>query len=437
MAPASLKSMVEQNGFTSVCFDLNSEIHSKILHHHQREKFLDFFYHELIHDEIVEDLSVMINYCADRILEHNPSVVALSLFCYDCQVFAAWTAAAIRQKNPNCRILLGGPGIRVEDKLTFVDKMLEKGYIDDFIIGDGEYALVEYLKGNLSYPGINSPIWNQNVDISNLPDPNFDDYNFFWYNEPSIPIVDSRGCVRKCEFCDVIEIWKEYQYTTANSTFDQMLRQYQKYNITHFDFRSSISNGNLREFKKLMSLIAEYNDGKFSSEQFSWEGSFIVRPESQHNEELWKDLSRTNATLFLGVESIVESVRINLGKNFTNSDLDYHLEMAQKYNIDISLLFIAGYHSETLEDFETVKQWFRDRTRYANNSIREIKMTELDILPYTKLGRNLDHYGITLSNNRYDNWTSSKTGVTVEQRKLYFEQLKNIISEECGFPAIY
>jgi enoyl-CoA hydratase/carnithine racemase len=43
MAPASLKSMVEQNGFTSVCFDLNSEIHSKILRHHQREKFLDFF----------------------------------------------------------------------------------------------------------------------------------------------------------------------------------------------------------------------------------------------------------------------------------------------------------------------------------------------------------------------------------------------------------
>jgi hypothetical protein len=64
-------------------------------------------------------------------------------------------------------------------------------------------------------------------------------------------------------------------------------------------------------------------------------------------------------------------------------------------------------------------------------------MTELAVLPYTKLGRNLDHYGITVGNDRYDNWTSSKTGVTVEQRKLYFEQLKNIISKECGFSAIY
>ena len=424
--------MLEKNGFRSICIDLNAEIHAKINYHPKRKKFLDFFYQQIISDDIVEDLSRMINYCADKILSFSAPVVGLSLFCYDCQVFTAWLASAIKEKNPKCKIVVGGPGIRVAEKLDFVDSMLRQGYVDDFIVGDGEYALIEYLKGNKGYPGINSPVWNQNVDIDQLPDPNFDDYVFYWYNEPSIPIVDSRGCVRNCEFCDVIEIWKEYQYTTADRTFEQMIRQYKKYNINHFDFRSSISNGNLREFKKLMTLIADYNQGKFRSEQFSWEGSFIVRSESQHPKELWETIAKTNPTLFLGVESIVESVRIQLGKNFTNLDLDYHIEMAKKHKIKINLLFIAAYHNETQQDYQEVLQWFKDRKRYANDPIAVVQVTQLGIMPYTKLGKNLDQHGITMLRS-LNVWYSNKTKISPAQRNEYFKKLCHTITHECGF----
>lgn len=416
-----------------MCIDLNSEIFAKIKNHPDRNKFLDFFYRQHTSDEIVEDLSRMINYCADKILSFSAPVVGLSLFCYDCQIFTAWLSSAIKEKNPECKIVVGGPGIRTStDKLNFIDAMLNYGYIDDFIVGDGEYALIEYLKGNKEYPGINSPVWKQNVDLDQLPDPNFDDYVFYWYDEPSIPVIDSRGCVRNCEFCDVVEIWKDYQYTTADRTFEQMVRQYKKYNINHFDFRSSISNGNLREFKKLMSLIADYNQGKFRSEQFSWEGSFIVRSESQHNEGLWETMAKTNATMFLGVESIVESVRIKLGKNFTNKDLDYHLEMAKKYNIKINLLFIAGYHSETLQDYEDVLNWFRDRKHYANHPIARVQVSRLGILPYTRLGKNLDQHGITMLGSP-GHWQSSKTNISPVQRYEYFKKLCRTITDECGF----
>jgi radical SAM superfamily enzyme YgiQ (UPF0313 family) len=433
LAPAALKSVLEKNGFRSMCIDLNSEILAKINYHPDRKKFLDFFYQQTISDEIVDELARMINYCADKILSFSAPVVGLSLFSYDCQVFTAWLASAIKEKNPECKIVIGGPGIRITtDKLDFVDSMLNYGYIDDFIVGDGEYALIEYLKGNKDYPGINSPVWNQNVNLDQLPDPNFDDYSFYWYNEPSIPIVDSRGCVRNCEFCDVIEIWKDYQYTTADRTFEQMVRQYKKYNINHFDFRSSISNGNLREFKKLMTLIAEYNQGKFRSEQFSWEGSFIVRSETQHNQELWETIAKTNATLFLGVESIVESVRIQLGKNFTNQDLDYHLEMTKKHNIKINLLFIAAYHSETQQDYEEVLQWFRDRKHYANAPITAVRVSELGILPYTTLGKNLEHHGITMVGS-LSNWYSHKTKISPGERQQYFGKLCHTITHECGF----
>lgn len=433
MAPASLKAVLEQNGFSSMCIDLNAEIYSKINNHPHRQKFLDFFYTQIIHDEVVEDISRMVYYCADKILSFKAPVIAISLFCYDCQVFTAWLCATIKEKNPDCKIVIGGPGIRteIENVLHFADAVIKQQYVDDFIVGDGEYSLIEYLKGNKQYPGINSPFWKQNVDINQLPDPNYDDYSFFWYDEPSIPVIDSRGCVRSCEFCDVIEIWKDYQYTTADKTFEQMIRQYKKYNINHFDFRSSISNGNLREFKKLMHLMADYNKDKFRSEQLSWEGSFIVRPSTQHNEALWEDMSKTNATLFLGVESIIESVRIGLGKNFTNQDLDYHLDMAKKYKVLVDLQFIAGYHSETREHYEQVHQWFRDRKRYANNPIKSVRITSLAILPYTQLGRNTDSHGLVITGMA--NWYSTKTKIGQEERQAHYENLVHTITNECGF----
>ena len=173
-------------------------------------------------------------------------------------------------------------------------------------------------------------------------------------SEPSIPLVDSRGCVQSCEFCNVIEIWKKFQYKTAQDIFNEMLYQIKLYDIYYFDFRSSISNGNLREFRKLMEFIADYNNDRFRSEQIGWEGSFIVR--ASRSEKIWELMSKTNASLFLGVESLVDSTRKNIGKNFTNSDLIWTLDQIEKYKINAKLLLISGYPTETLQDWEETKQ---------------------------------------------------------------------------------
>jgi radical SAM superfamily enzyme YgiQ (UPF0313 family) len=81
-----------------------------------------------------------------------------------------------------------------------------------------------------------------------------------------------------------------------------------------------------------------------------------VRPHTNHPEEMWAKLQQNNAQLFFCVESVIPQVRHLLGKHFENSDLDYHLQMAQKYNIPVTLLMISGYPSETFEDYETIKQ---------------------------------------------------------------------------------
>jgi radical SAM superfamily enzyme YgiQ (UPF0313 family) len=243
----------------------------------------------------------------------------------------------------------------------------------------------------MSYPGINSHAWQSNTEFNKLPIPDYSDYRLFRYGYPTLPIVDSRGCVQACEFCDVIAFWEKFQYLTAENIFEQIQKHIETYKVYRFQFASSICNGNLKEFKKLLQLIAAYNDQTNAQAQIHWVGSFIIRSATQHKEDMWKLIKKSNGFLLTGVESIIEHVRINLGKNFTNADLDHHLEMAKKYQVPMNLLIILSYPTETESDYQQVRQWFLNHSDFANGTVLKVQCTLPGILPGTKLEKTIDH----------------------------------------------
>jgi len=438
-APAVLKACLEKHNISSIALDLNIEVLVKTKNHPLTKQLEDFYYHEIIHDEAVEYISQILYYCADRILSSNPTVIGLSLLTYECQTFTGWLCVLLRELAPDCKIIIGGPGTKYaisSDDTTYKEKLKNENLIDAYITGDGEQSFVEYIKGNLDYPGINSEAWDQTLVLDELPIPDYSDYNFFWYNTPHIPIIDAKGCVRRCEFCDVIEFWNKFRYRSANSLFSEMLEQYKKYRINNFDFRSSISNGNLKEFSQLIELIADYNKNKCRAEQFTWNASFIIRSAKHHPENLWENIRASNGTLALGVESVISTVRSGLGKVFSNEDIDYHLEMAKKYNVNLNIMIITGYPTETLEDYEYTKQWFRDRKHYATNPVAKLFLNPLVILPNTGLDKKSKELGIIkiasgpLSGSR---WVNTKSEISLEQRNKYHIELVKLCQEECGF----
>ena len=418
-APAVLKSVLLANGIDCVGLDLNIDIYNKIQHNNKRQKFLDFFYLQKIDEEIIDDIIAMLDFYSTEILSHSPDIIALSLFCFQSQTFAAWLCAVLRQTAPGVKIIIGGPGLETLENTVFKypDRLKKLGLIDAYITGDGELSLVEYIKGNLDYPGINSINWIPNSNFINAPQPDFSDYRFFKYSYPMLPIVDSRGCVQDCEFCDVVAFWKKFQYLPADRIFQTMLYYLENYGIFRFQFASSICNGNLKEFKKLIDLIACYNRTKNEADQIHWIGSFIIRPKNYHNEQLWQNIANSNGFLLTGVESIVERVRIDLGKKFSNEDLDWHLYMAEKYGVRMNLLLIAAYHTETENDYLESKQWFIDRKKYANTVINHVQLTTVDILSGTKLESKVD------KNVFYAN-----QGKRLQQ----FYELTEVI-QQCGF----
>jgi hypothetical protein len=64
--------------------------------------------------------------------------------------------------------------------------------------------------------------------------------------------------------------------------------------------------------------------------------------------------------------------------------------MLKKYGIKTNLLMIAAYPTETIEDYETVKQWFIDHKDFANNTIEHVQLTLPAILAGTQLEKTID-----------------------------------------------
>jgi radical SAM superfamily enzyme YgiQ (UPF0313 family) len=391
-APAMLKASLEKNGVSCVGLDLNIEIYNKIKNNPNRQKFLAFFYRQIIHNDIVDDLVSMLEFYTQEILSYNPTIIGLSLFSVDSQVFTAWLCAALKQKSPDTKIVIGGPGLEtLENSLfKFPDRVKKLGLIDDYITGDADTSLVEYVRGNLSHPGINSWAWKPNDNFNSLPPPDYSNYRFMYYSNALLPIVDSRGCVQNCEFCDVIAFWKKFQYLDAEQIFSRMQMYIDQHRIYRFQFSSSICNGNLREFKKFVKLVSDYNQKSIIDEQIHWVGSFIVRSSNQHPESLWELIKNSNGFLLTGVESVVERVRIGLGKRFTNQDLDHHLAMLDKFQIDTNLLLIATYPTETSEEFEQSKKWFVDHKHLASTVIKQVQLTMPAVLSGTQLEKTID-----------------------------------------------
>lgn len=418
-APAVLKASLVQHGIDCVGLDLNISIYNKIQHHPLRDKFLNFFYQQKIDDCIIQDLVEIIYFYADKILEHNPTIIGLSLFTVNSQCFTGWLCSVLRTLSPHVKIIIGGPGLETLEnkKIIFPERLKKLDLIDDYIVGDANFTFVEYVLNHKS-ANVNKTEWKPLDNFSSLPIPDYSDYNFFEYGNLSLPIVDSRGCVQNCEFCDVIAFWTKFQYQLADGIFSTMMQYINKYNIYRFQLASSICNGNMREFKKLVKLIADYNNKQIHDvTKISWHGSFIIRHKKHHTEELFKLIKESNGFLFCGVESIVAHVRKALGKNFDNNDLEHHLDMCKKYQIPINLLLISAYHSETEDDWEMAKQWFIEHKDYAENPIKQVQITRLAILSGTRLEKTID----------IDKFYSNK-----EKRTKYTKELIKIV-QECGF----
>ena len=264
MAPAQLKPIVESAGMSCLATDVNAEVFTWTQNHEKADSLLNFFFDGQLNDDVKDELFELFKNISEQIVAWQPKVVGLSLFSYVSQHSTKWLAWFLKKADPSLTIIIGGAGClpTFTGPSEFAKDLIDRGLIDYHIRGDGEHALYEYLKGHRDYIGINSLEWRElpMEEMRNLPMPDYSNYKFNLYAKKVLPLVGSRGCVRKCTFCDYIANWKQFNWRTADDIFTEMQKQYKTYGIRYFKFQDSLTNGNMKEFVKLTEMLSDYNN---------------------------------------------------------------------------------------------------------------------------------------------------------------------------------
>lgn len=455
---AQLKACLVRNGFSAKCFDMNIELY-KFLNFDEWLEVDSYFQTDLrytgndVSSEKQRDIQFsdmhlkkvkQLN-CTERYLmfieeyisyiieEYNPRVVGISVFSVNSVLPCLDVCSILRSRFPDVTILLGGQGVSsfgVGGRPNFGGYMVETGLADYFISGEGENAIIDFMKEKKSLYNI-----PQIDNLDSLPYPVYDDFNFEDYPGDTnlVYTTGSRGCVRNCSFCDIRSLWKKYRYRSADHILGEMLEIYKMHGTTEFYFTDSLINGNLKMFKELCRKILERKQTGELPENLMWGGQWITRVAGQMQDEDYRIASESGLyNLSIGIESGSTQVLESIGKGVRREDIDVEMEFLYRYGIRCNMLMIVGYPTETLEDFEQTLDMFRCYKKYSDAGIIwgvNLGKT-LVILPGALLGENPGHYGVDFEED--GNWINPETGLDYQERVRRRMVLQNVC-EDLGF----
>jgi radical SAM superfamily enzyme YgiQ (UPF0313 family) len=425
-APALLKASIEKNGFSCRTADFNLRFYQEVSDY----AALETYFSTGLNSEQAEAASQLVEKWTREVLALDPKYIGISVFTYQNRIATKLFCEYIK-KYSTVKIVLGGQGLSdggIEGSMGFAKELQKENLIDFWIKSEGERSIVELLKENYTYPGINSDSFDQINNLDEIPFPNYDDYTLGQYQRNSLPITGSRGCVRSCNFCDIHEHW-QYRYRSGENIMAEIVSHNQRYGITDFNFSDSLINGNLKEFKRFIKLLADYN--RTLTNKIRWSSQFIVRPNSQVNDEYWQNIADSGGyNLAIGVETGSDSVRTHMNKQFSNQDLDYTMSMLDKYNITCIFLMIVGYPTETAKDFQDTLDMFTRYQSLARRIITDVNIgSTLGILPGTALYKDAKNLNIEL--DKYENnWVAlDNLELTLEERLARRVKLKKHLVE--------
>jgi len=457
---AFMAGVCERTGVEYQTFDINSEFFKHTSQDTWDQVFLHITLGKPLHElpaPLLHQVDQFLDQVISTINQYAPECVAMTLLTYVQQHWAErfWTRLRPRFAGP---IIAGGPGVSVPgvavktDNPTFGEDMVKKGLIDYYVLGEGDLILEEFFLGNRQLLGLNCAdthnTWQPQLDdLDQFSTPSYKKISFDGYlpvegkkdlddKNYLISLTGSRGCVRRCSFCDIGHLWKKYRYRSGQNIADEILKHHLDTGAVDFWFTDSLINGSLKQFNDLMTRLIEHRQTVKSLQNLRYNGQFIIRPRSDHPEKLFKLLSESGCNrLSIGIESGSASVREHMGKKFSNEDIDWHFEMCEKYQIKNWLLLITGYPTETEQDHQdTLDLLIKNQKYILNHTILGINLQHvMAVLPHSpitkmpELGLHFNEDSSGGTHGSYINWLAeSNPTLTLARRYQRFAEMAEL-----------
>jgi radical SAM superfamily enzyme YgiQ (UPF0313 family) len=254
---------------------------------------------------------------------------------------------------------------------TFAHYLKEKNLIDHWIRGEAETTIPEIIKGNYDVLGIDTDSLANRSEVKEHAYMDFDDFDInkyqSGYDNGVLPLETSRGCLRKCVFCDIPNMQGGFRFKTGQQLASEMIHYYEKYNVRHYFFHDALCNGSPKDFRIFnQKLIDYYEKHDLPDRFFRYSSHAIVYSEKHFKPKDFELMSRGGAeTMVIGVESGSDRVREHMKKGFTGVDLDYNMEQYSQWNLQVYFLVIIGFPTETEEDFQQTLDMLTKYQRYV------------------------------------------------------------------------
>lgn len=415
-APALLKACVVAAGYTAKTQDFSLMLYTD----HCNKNYESFTEVNNLFESFAvwEDSDIIkrwLDQCIQEITSVDPKYLAISVFSFAQHRATVLLCEAVRQCLPKIKIILGGYGLTepythsfqnfrplsAVDHLSKFDRYVTVNNLADHCItGEGEQQLVDLLNGNVPSTDL--------VELDHVPFSNFDDYHldqYLWHTEPVLLVTGSKGCVRKCTFCNVPGKFGRFRKKTGSRIAEEMIFLSQQYNIYKFEFTDSLVNGSLKEFEEFVTVLADYNDT--AEHPITWYGQYICRPQSQVPSHIYHTMKRSGAVhLIIGAESGSDAVLEAMNKRVTVSDLFNELDQFEKHGLQAQLLVLGSFINETWPRFLETLTFIANCQRYLAAGVvsRIAAGLPLIIEPDGYLHVNANELGIIIDEHNSSNW---------------------------------
>ncbi|MDD4909404.1 MAG: radical SAM protein [Candidatus Omnitrophica bacterium] len=436
LALGLLSSNLRKEGREVAVFDLNVKLYHQCKEHYKvlwrkendsrwgmpgrdGEDTVPMFIQE--HEEIVD-------YYVGRILNTGASIIGLSVY-YTTERMSLEIARRIKARDGSRVIVFGGPQCFMSYR-----KMIAYEFVDAVAIGEGDLticALVSAIEKGEDISGCAGVITKKNVrsdvsrdpcvvdDLDALPPADFSDFVPAEYLFPnSLPVLFSRGCIKRCVFCTGHGFWGRYRCGSGSKLFNDISYHMGQYpDVRSFQFYDLLVNGDLRALEDFCDLAIGAL-GKGYLRRFNWSAQAVVRPDM--GAELWKKLRQAGCThMALGIESGSQKVVNDMGKRFRIEDADKNLRYAREAGIRISTNFMFGFPTESRDDFSDTLEFLRRNKDFIDEVLPSESFCSIDKGTY--LYGHAEEFGI-LSGSDSIFWEAGEGANNLPERIRRFEE---------------
>ncbi|MEW6087359.1 MAG: radical SAM protein [bacterium] len=287
------------------------------------------------------------NDCVNKILEYDMAGFSCFKSNYKTTIEVI---KILKSRKSGIKIVLGGPEIARQYFKTdgkFNDEILNLA--DLLIAGEGEKPLYDFIAGVNNHPPLptrnNVSKFIQLEDLKCLPFPRFNGIGLKSYpKNNAVPVLFSRGCARKCNFCSERLLYKGFRSRPVGNVINE-IKFHSQNGIKYFVFFDSMLNADLKKFEGLLDAVIS-NFGNIL-----WEAQIAVR--NDMDMRIFEKMKKSGCyNLFIGLESGSDKTLKNMNKGFTSKGAEEFFRKLKEAGLFFGISLITGYPGETEEDFK-------------------------------------------------------------------------------------